>query len=147
MQDEGKTKRMNLTENCSLDRLLPLMVGSEQEQLLSQMGIVADPARMQNPDIVPKIVPSNADKVAEKQIDHEMTQDRERAKTESKLATEEHKHALDTEKVKRNFVVDRAAAEHQEGLDENYERVKGEQNMAIQHVKDAKAKKESGTGK
>jgi hypothetical protein len=147
IEKEGEVKRQNVTENVSGDRLIPLLMPSELEQLFSQLGIKMDPKRITNPELVPKIVPSNTDKVQEKTIDHQLTQDRERTKAETKLATEEHKHALDTVKVKRDFVVDRAAAEHQEGLDENYERVKGEQNMAIQHVKDAKAKKESGTGK
>jgi hypothetical protein len=142
IETEGQTKRQNLTENASIDRMLPLLMPTEQGQLLGQLGITADPKRLTNPEIVPKIVPSNEDKVREKTIDASIHNEREKIKIEGKMATEEHKHSLDTEKVRRDFVVERAAAEHQEQLDENYERVKGEQNLAIQHAKEAKEKKD-----
>jgi len=137
IEQEGNPRRPNLTENASLDRMFPLLLPEEQVQLLSQFGITADNKRLTNPELVPKIIPSNEDKIKEKTIDASIHNEREKVKIEGKVATEEHKHSLDTEKVKRDFVVSRAEAEHQNVLDNQTEGIKTDRALAIEHAKQA----------
>jgi hypothetical protein len=121
VQEEGTPKRQNLSETASIDRLMPLLLPTEQSQLLGQVGIVADPQRVENPNIVPKIIPSIEDKFMEKEFDRTLSKDREQSKLASKLAEKRVDDELSDKTEKRRFVLDRAAAEHDKLLSEEGE--------------------------
>ena len=113
VQAEDKVKRGNLAENVAVDRLMSLLTESEKSQLLAQLGIQADPIRGENPDAVPKIIPSNEDKFREKEMDT----------------------AMRSQMDKQKFVLDRASAEHDTILDDNWSENEARRKQDIERVK------------
>lgn len=138
IENENNLKRPSMSESASVDRVIPLLTPKEIMGYLPQLGIVPDPERLTNPDIAPKIIPSNQDKIAEKTIEHDMSKDRERTKAMTKMAEAEHKEVLAENASKRDFVVSRAEAEHDAILSEDQERIKSERAVAIEHAKQAR---------
>ena len=142
IENENNLKRPSMSESASADRIIPLLTQKEVVGYLPQLGIVPDQERLTNPDAAPKIIPSNADKVAEKQIDHQLHTDREQTKAMTKMAEAEHKEKLAEDSSKRDFVVSRAEAEHDAVLTEEQERIKTERALALEHAKNAREKKD-----
>lgn len=142
IQEEGKIKRENVSESASMDRMLPLLTPMEQTQLLAQFGIQADPERTKNPDIIPKIIPSNEDKFREKQLDNESRAANEKEKFVLDRAAAEHEEQLSAATENRQFVKGRAEAEHDATLTEQQERIKSDRAMALQHAKEFRDKRE-----